>query len=96
MERKNEKHIGSLLNEFLKSNNLKQSYSEYKIIKNWSLILGKTVDKATKSIYIKDRKLFVKLQSSVLKNELSMMKGDIIKRLNEEAGNEAIVDIIFR
>jgi hypothetical protein len=51
---------------------------------------------ATKSIYVKDRKLFVKIHSSVMRNELTMIKPDIIRRLNETAGSEVIDDVIIR
>lgn len=96
MERKQEKKIGSLLDEFLRKNNLQKGYAEYKIIKAWDNLLGKSIAKATKEIYIRDRKLFVKLHSSVMRNELSMIKDALLQRLNEEVGNEVITDIIIR
>jgi len=96
MERKYEKKIDSLLHEYMRANNLQQGYAEYKITKSWNELLGKSVAMATKSVYIRDRKLFVKLHSSVLRNELSMMKDELLKRLNEVAGIKAIDDIVFR
>jgi len=96
MDRKNEKKLDSLLGEFLRANNLLQGYSEYKLLKNWEPVLGKQVAKATKDLYIKDRKLFVKLHSSVVRNELVLMKEQIIRRLNEAAGSDVIQDMIIR
>jgi predicted nucleic acid-binding Zn ribbon protein len=96
MERKQEKRIGSLLDEFVKSNNLQKGLAEYRITKAWNELLGKRVALATKSLYIKDHKLFVSLHSSVLRNELSMIKDDLIRRLNEAARAEVITDIVIR
>jgi len=96
MERKREKKIGSLLDEFVRVNNLQKGLAEYRIEKSWNELLGRNVAMATRSLYIKDRVLFVKLHSSVLRNELTMIKADLIRRLNESAGSEVIDDVILR
>lgn len=96
MERKKEKKIGSLLDDFVRANNLQQGLAEYRVTKAWSTLLGKSVAMATKSLYVKDRKLFVKIHSSVMRNELTMIKSDIIRRLNESAGTNVIDDVIIR
>lgn len=96
MERKSEKKIGSLLDEFIRANHLEKGLAEFRLKKAWNEILGISVSKATQSLYIKDEILFVKLYSSVLRNELSMLKGDILVRLNEAAGSDIINDIIIK
>jgi hypothetical protein len=96
MERKKEKKIGSLLDDFVRANNLEKGLTEYRVTKAWYTLLGKSVANATRSVYVKDRKLFVKIHSSVMRNELSMIKEDIILRLNESAGAEAIDDVILK
>ncbi len=96
MERNREQKIAILLQEFLKSKNLKQGYLEYRITKAWGELLGKQIEATTHSLFIKDRKLFVKLHSSVVRNELMMLKQDLIKRLNEYVGSEVIDDIVLR
>ncbi len=96
MERKKEKKIGSILDEFVRANNLQKGLAEYRISKGWSELLGRSVSMATKSMFIKDRKLIVKLHSSVMRNELSMIRSDLTKRLNEYAGADILDDVIFR
>ncbi len=96
MKRKSEQKIGSLLDQFIRANHLEKGLAEYRVRKAWNELLGISVSRATKSLYIKDRILFVKLHSSVLRNELSMMKSDIILRLNESAGSEVVEDIIIK
>ena len=96
MERKKEQKLDSILDAFVRSNNLQQGLSEYRVTKGWGELLGKNVALATRSIYVKEGKLFVKLHSSVLRNELTMIKDDLIRRLNEYAGSEVITDVVIR
>ncbi|MFH0757065.1 MAG: DUF721 domain-containing protein [Bacteroidota bacterium] len=96
MQRKQVQRIDSLLDQFVKSNRLERGLAEYRLTKSWKELLGITVAKKTKTLYIRDRKLFVTLHSSVVRNELEMMKETLIVRLNEAAGMKVIDDIVLR
>ena len=96
MKRKEIKRIDSLLDQFVRANKLEKGLAEYRLIKSWNELLGIMVAKKTKSLYIRNRKLFVTLHSSVVRNELEMMKDDLIPRLNEAAGMKIIDDVVLR
>ena len=96
MERKEVKKIDSLLQQFVKSNRLERGLAEYRLMKSWKDLLGITVAKKTKSLKIQNRKLFVTLQSSVVANELSLIKESLIPKLNEAAGMDVIDDVVLR
>ncbi|MCK4749124.1 MAG: DUF721 domain-containing protein [Bacteroidales bacterium] len=96
MERKDIKKIDSLLQQFVKANNLERGLAEYRLMKSWKDLLGITISKKTKDMYIRNRKLFVSLNSSVVRNELAMIKDTLIGRLNEAAGMNVIDDIILK
>ena len=96
MKRKEIQKIDSLLQSFVKANNLEKGLAEYRLIKSWKDLLGITVSKKTKSLYIRNRKLFVTLNSSVVSNELAMIKDTIIQKLNEAAGLDVIDDIVLK
>ena len=96
MERKDVKKIDSLLHQFVKANGLEKGLAEYRLMKSWKDLLGITVAKKTKSLRIQNRKLFVTLHSSVVRNELSMIKDSLIPKLNEAAGMDVIDDVILR
>ena len=96
MKRKEVKKIGSLLDAFVKANHLEAGLAEYRIVKSWRELLGVSVSKKTKSLVIKNRKLIVTLHSSVVRNELMMIKDTLIERLNDEAGMDVIDDIILK
>lgn len=96
MQRKEVRKIDSLLDQFVKSNRLEKGLAEYRLMKSWKDLLGITIAKKTKSLRIQNRKLFVTLNSSVVRNELSMIKSSLIPKLNEAAGMDVIDDVILR
>ena len=63
--------------------------------KVWSNVIGENVSKYTENIYIKDNTLFLKINSSVLKQELSYGKDKIIENFNKEVGSNEIKKIVF-
>ncbi len=96
MERKDFKKIDTLLHQFVKANGLERGLAEYRLMKSWKDLLGITVAKKTKSLRIKNKKLYVTLHSSVVRNELSLMKDSLIPKLNEAAGMDVIDDVVLR
>jgi predicted nucleic acid-binding Zn ribbon protein len=96
MKRKEVKKIDTLLQQFVKANRLEKGLAEYRLMKSWKDLLGITVAKKTKSLRIQNRKLFVTLHSSVVRNELSMIKESLIPKLNEAAGMDVIDDVVLR
>lgn len=83
--------IGKLLNTY----RLKGKFDETSVIAFWPELMGKAVANRTTQIYISQKKLFVRLESSVVKNDLMMVRTGIIQKINERAGTEVIVDIVF-
>ncbi|MFA5776965.1 MAG: DciA family protein [Parcubacteria group bacterium] len=49
--------------------------------------------KNLKAGYYKNGKLYIKSESSIFSNELLLNKKEIVRKLNQEIGNEEIVDI---
>ena len=96
MEKKEVRKIDSLLQQFVKSNRLERGLAEYRLIRSWKDLLGITVAKKTKSLRIQNRTLIVTLHSSVVRNELSMIKDTLIAKLNEAAGMDVIDDVVLR
>ena len=95
MSRTNDKTLKEAMEQMLKVYRLKGKYDETFAIASWEEVVGKAVASRTKEIFIRDKKLFVRLESSVVKNELKMMRTKIIDNLNEKAGAEVIQEIIF-
>jgi hypothetical protein len=74
---------------------LKPRLNEAKLVERWEHIVGAMVEKHTRNLYIKNNKLFVKLDSSVVRQEMTYARSSIIEKVNTELGGRYIDDIIF-
>ena len=95
MERSRIQTLKEVIESYLKETPLHRKLQERRLVEGWYEIMGKSVARATSKIYIRSGILYIRLNSSVLRNELFMMKNDIISRLNENAGEQIISDIVF-
>jgi hypothetical protein len=96
MRRSNVQNISDVVGELLKELHIDQKLKEIRLINSWEEVLGKNVARATSNIYVKNRILFVHLKSSVVRNELMMLKTGIIKALNDKAGETLIDEIVLK
>lgn len=96
MERKKVQSLGSIIKEYLKESHLEGKMAEVEVVNAWPEVLGKTVARATKNVYIKNGTLFVKLKSSIVRNELFMMRQDIINALNKHVGVIIVKDLVLQ
>lgn len=95
MGRNNDKPLKEAIEQLLNVYKLKRKFDETSLIAAWPEIMGKAVANRTSQLYIRDRKLFIRVESSVLKNELVMIRSEIVKRMNERAGSKVLDEIIF-
>jgi predicted nucleic acid-binding Zn ribbon protein len=96
MRRTEIQSLGSVIKEYLKENNFDRKLAEVEIINSWESIIGKPIARSTASIFIKDSTLHLHLKSSIVRNELLMMRSDIIRAINERAGFEIIKAIVLK
>ncbi|MGD2034840.1 MAG: DUF721 domain-containing protein [Bacteroidales bacterium] len=96
MKRTNTQTIGEVLREYIDSMSMGRKLKESRLEKQWEEILGKNAASLTKKIYLRKGVLYVYLSSSVLRNELLMMRETIIRRINEKAGETLVEKIILK
>lgn len=92
----NMQSISEVLEEILKNQKLNKGLFEHRIKGLWSQVLGPSVARVTRQIYVDNGVLYVYLNSSVIRGELLMLKDKIIKRLNDAVGEEVLRDVVFR
>ena len=61
----------------------------------WPELMGKAIAHRTKSLKIKNKKLHLKIDSSVMREELHAGKQVIIERVNQFMKKEVINDVWF-
>lgn len=96
MKRTNTQPLKAVLQDYVKALKMSSKLKEVRLIGSWERVVGKTINRATRDIYIKDRKLFITLNSSVVRNELYHMRELLIKRLNEEVNSQVIDEISLK
>lgn len=95
MKKSNEILLKDAIAAFLTEHNLESKLNETRIISSWEEVVGKLISRHTNQMYVKDRILFVKVDSAALREELSYQRSKLVKKLNAAAGIDAIEDIKF-
>jgi predicted nucleic acid-binding Zn ribbon protein len=88
--------LAEAIKDFVNAIGLNEKLDETSLIGSWEEIVGRAISIRTSKIYIKNHILFVHLSSSVVRNELQMLKESLKNKLNEKAGKPLIKDIVFR
>lgn len=96
MSKHNEHSIKDAIRDLLTAYGLDQRLNEVKLVNSWEKVMGKMISRHTKSIYIKNKCLFLKVDSAPLKHELSYARSKILKMLNDELGVEVINDVVIQ
>ena len=96
MSKHNEQNIKQVIDQLLKAYKLDDRLAERKLINAWEAVMGKMISNHTKDIYIKNKQLYIVLDSAALRNELSMGRTKIVSMMNEAAGQEVINEVILR
>jgi predicted nucleic acid-binding Zn ribbon protein len=96
MRKYQEYQINDAIDEFLSRNRLKEGYIRMQIATIWNEMLGKVIALSTKKVELEGSTLTVHISSPIVKNELRMLKSDIVAKLNEKAGKKIITEIIIR
>ena len=87
--------VSELVNAFLRQYGLEMPLLQRRLIDSWGKVAGKTIERYTEEKYIRNQVLFVKLSRPALRSDLSMMRTDLVNRLNQEVGAKIIIDIRF-
>jgi hypothetical protein len=87
------KNISKIIEDVFSQKHFRIGIDNIKVQDAWVKTMGKNIQKYTYKVYYKKGILYVKLKSSVLKEELTFEKVKIIKLINNELGKEYIKDM---
>ncbi len=91
----NAMHIGQAIQQLLGRYNIKSKFDEANLVSSWERLVGKPIAKRTKKLYIRNKVLFVELESPSLKNDLAIHKSHLIEVLQKEFGTEVVKDLVI-
>ena len=91
-----EASIKDVLKSFVSQHKLEAGIDKVDVKEAWIKLMGNGAANYTEEVELKNNTLYVKLTSSVLREELSYGKEKIIKMINEEMGKEVVTKLILR
>lgn len=86
--------LGDAIQELLKTYHIKSKFDEANLVQSWERLVGKPVAKRTKKVYVRNKVLFVELDSPAMKHDLTLHKPQILELFRREFGN-VIEEIII-
>ena len=84
-----------MLGNFLRESGLETPLLEYRVVQSWPTAVGATIAPHTTARFVRDQALWVEVRTPVLRTQLSMMRQQLVRRLNELVGSTVIYDIRF-
>ena len=87
--------LGEALGELIKEYRLEKGLKDAAVLNIWEDIAGKVITARTKRIYLKDGVLHIYLTSSVVRNELMMLRDALRSQINSRAGEEVVREIML-
>ena len=88
--------ISDVLRDYRREMNIDTKLKELELLRSWEEIAGPAISKRISKAYIRSGKLYIHLTSSVVRNELMMMRETLKERLNDAAGELFIDEIILK
>ena len=90
------KQLGPVIEKLLRSHNLWKGYQQYQLVESWKSLVGPTLAEVTRADKIENGTFHVFVKDSVWSYHLSMLKPELIKKLNNHAGQKIIKDIYLK
>jgi predicted nucleic acid-binding Zn ribbon protein len=88
-------HIGNAIQALLKEYHLKSRFDEANVVASWERLVGKPVAKRTKRVFVRNKVVFVELDSPAMKHDLNLHKSRILEIFRKEFGVEAVGDLVI-
>lgn len=95
-KRESENTMSDLLHSFIKRNKLQIGLDKVSIKDAWYKVMGEAIGKYTTEVQLDRDTVYVRLSSSVLREELSYGREKIVRMLNEELGKELVKTLVLR
>ncbi len=93
MFRRNVQTLDEVLMKMLRAQGLETPLLQKRLIDAWDTVAGPTVARYTTQKYIINQTLYVRIANPALRQDLSMMRSQLLQRLNSHVGSMVIADI---
>ena len=87
--------LGDLIREFFELHKGPDYLDEVKAVNSWGQVVGPFIASHTIDLNLRNKVLFVRVDSDVLRNELSYSKSELINKINDLVGKEVIEEMVL-
>lgn len=88
-------HVGQAIQELLSAYRLKSKFDEANVVGSWERLVGKAVARRTRRVFIRNKVLFIELESPSMKNDLHLHKAKILEMFEKEFGKDVVGEIVL-
>lgn len=92
----NQKSIKQAIEDAFNTINIRQKIAETRLISTWEKVMGKTIARHTRKLFISKGVLFIYIDNPALKNELTYSRERILELVNEAAGEELVKEVVLK
>ena len=95
MFRQKTESLKEVLLRTLREQGLETPLNQKRLVEAWPEVVGPAIARYTLNTYIYNQTLYVRLSNPALRSDLSMMRGELVKKLNAVVGEQVSTDIRF-
>jgi predicted nucleic acid-binding Zn ribbon protein len=88
-------NVKDLILKNLRAQGLETPLLQKRLMDSWPEVVGEFVANYTESMYIRNQTLYVHLTNPAMRADLSMMRREIVNKLNAHVGAQVIADVRF-
>ena len=90
------KKISKVLEDVISQKHFRVGIDNLRVQEAWVKTMGENIQKYTYNVKFKKGILYIKLKSSVLKEELIFEKNKVINLINQELGKEYVKELVLK
>jgi predicted nucleic acid-binding Zn ribbon protein len=89
------RRVGGVLGDVISRLGLRRDLDDYRIFEAWDRVVGKQIAQHAQPVRLDARRLVVHVRSAVWLQELSLMRDDLRRRINEWMDREIVTEIFL-
>ena len=87
--------VKDLILQAMREQGLETPLNQKRLVEAWPEVAGPVIARYTLNTYIYNQTLYVRLSNPALRSDLSMMRQELVKKLNDYVGEQIITDVRF-
>jgi predicted nucleic acid-binding Zn ribbon protein len=88
--------LGSVINKIVSDSDIGKKIKKFNIFNHWPEIVGNDIGNKTKPEKLLRQTLYISVTSSTWANELNLMSGQLIKKINDFVGETVVKELRFK